>query len=343
MVTTIMSMATRSSDLEDQMSGANHQTEGHAGVEFQHWKGLEEMGALCSSPFHLPSWSPARGPPPSHPNTRYCLGIHMTLTEETGVVAPLSHAWAVPLVEDMLCYARTGLTEVIVTGPGRAVLFYERCSLGEGLSPDESRDATFVLTGVGTWVGKPAYLATDPLAIQEGQWEIAWAIIKCQIKVRGPGHPCVNPLTPQLFRFDWQGDSSWKNTPGAANSDLKLSPCQPPRGQHHNRHRRDQGLLPPQHQWPSPDHGFENNRSSVSTTYSMSLLSDRSEGSQHLQRGRWCGEVGAHLKINLPIFKDEDTKGAVTYQSWRWDLTVYHCVGCWDHTLLPSAIWSLQG
>ena len=46
------------------------------------------------------------------------------------------------------------------------------------------------------------------------------------------------------------------------------------------------------------------------------------------------------MKIN---FKDEDMKDAVTYQSWRWDLTVYHCAGCWDHTLLPYAIQSLQG
>ena len=49
------------------------------------------------------------------------------------------------------------------------------------------------------------------------------------------------------------------------------------------------------------------------------------------------------MKINLPIFKDEDAKDAVTYQSWRWDLTVYQCAGCRDHTLLPYAIWSLQG
>ena len=48
------------------------------------------------------------------------------------------------------------------------------------------------------------------------------------------------------------------------------------------------------------------------------------------------------MKINLPIFKDEDTKDAVTYQSWRWDLTVYCHVRCWDHTLLPCTIWSLQ-
>ena len=49
------------------------------------------------------------------------------------------------------------------------------------------------------------------------------------------------------------------------------------------------------------------------------------------------------MKINLLIFKDKDTKDAVTYQNWRWDLTVYHHVGCWDHTLLPYVIQSLQG
>ena len=48
------------------------------------------------------------------------------------------------------------------------------------------------------------------------------------------------------------------------------------------------------------------------------------------------------MKINLPVFKDEDAKDAVTYQSWRWDLTVYWWVGCRDCTLLPCAIWSLQ-
>ena len=49
------------------------------------------------------------------------------------------------------------------------------------------------------------------------------------------------------------------------------------------------------------------------------------------------------MKINLPIFKDEDAKDAVTYQSWRWDLTVYLCAGSRDHTLSPYAIGSLQG
>ena len=243
----------------------------------------------------------------------------------------------------MLCYARTGLTNTIVTGPGRTVLFYGRCSLGEGLSPDESRDTTFMLIGVGMWVGKPAYLAADPLTIQEGWWEIAWAVTKCQIKARGQGHPHMNLSTPQPFRFDWWGDSPQKDTPRVANLDHKLSPCQPLRGQHCNRCRRDQWFLPPQSPSLSPDHGFESNRSLVLTAPSMSSHSDMSEGSLCPQRGRWCGEAGAHMKINLPVFKDEDAKDAVTYQSWKWDLTVYPHVGCWDCTLLLYAIQPLQG
>ena len=43
--TIVMSMATRSSNLEDQRSGANLQTGGHTGVESQHQKGPVEMGA----------------------------------------------------------------------------------------------------------------------------------------------------------------------------------------------------------------------------------------------------------------------------------------------------------
>ena len=49
------------------------------------------------------------------------------------------------------------------------------------------------------------------------------------------------------------------------------------------------------------------------------------------------------MKINLPIFKDVDAKDTVTYQSLRWDLTVYQCAGCRECTLLPYAITSLQG
>ena len=81
--------------------------------------------------------------------------------EELGTLSPSSYSWMAPLVEDMLHKARTGLTKAVVTGPGRAVLFYGTCSMGEGLMVDEARDATFLLTGAGMWVGnQPTSLQT---------------------------------------------------------------------------------------------------------------------------------------------------------------------------------------
>ena len=88
MTTTITTMATKSSNLEDQTSGANLQTEGHVGRPSKSQNDPEEMGALGSSPSHSPSWSLARRLSPSHPNTRHCLGVRMTLTEELGAVPP---------------------------------------------------------------------------------------------------------------------------------------------------------------------------------------------------------------------------------------------------------------
>ena len=72
-------------------------------------------------------------------------------------------------------------------------------------------------------------------------------------------------------------------------------------------------------------------------------MSERLGGSRHPHHGQQTHrESRGHMKINLPVFKDKDTKDAVMYQSWHWDLMVYHH-GCQDCTLLPYAICSLQG
>ena len=74
----------------------------------------------------------------------------MTLTEEIGATPPPSHTWIVPVMEDILHHSRTDLPEAVVTGPGWAVLFYGRLSLGEGLSSGKAKDPVFTLTGAGT-------------------------------------------------------------------------------------------------------------------------------------------------------------------------------------------------
>ena len=275
-----MSMATKLNDLVDETSGANLQMEGHMDVPPQSAKDLWASEASDSSPSHSPSWSPARRPQSSCPNTKHCLEICVTLAEELGAVPPPSHSWMAPLIEDMLCDARTRITDVVVIGPVRAVLFYGRCSMGEGLMVDKARDAAFLLTGAGMWVGKSTYLTTDPMTIQEGRWAIAQAITDCQVKVRGPGHPHVNLPAQQPFRCDPPRGSHMKDASGDGASNHQPSPCQPQRGQEHNRHQRDQ--RPPSPWFPSPslDCGFENNRSSLSMTSMMLSRSDRSDGSQ---------------------------------------------------------------
>ena len=93
----------------------------------------------------------------------------MTLTEELVAVPPPSHSWMAPLVEDMLCDARTRLPKAVVIGPGGVGLFYGRHSMGEGFTTDKARDNAFLLTGAGMWVGKLAYLTTGLMTIQEGR------------------------------------------------------------------------------------------------------------------------------------------------------------------------------
>ena len=83
-----MSMAAKSRDLVDIMSGANLQTKGHTDMPSQSAKDLWELEASGSSPSCLPSWSPARRPLSSCPNTKHCPEMHVTLTEELGAVPP---------------------------------------------------------------------------------------------------------------------------------------------------------------------------------------------------------------------------------------------------------------
>ena len=166
----------------------------------------------------------------------------MTLTEELGAIPPPTHSWTDPLVEDMLCKARTGLMEAVVTGPGMAVLFYGRRSMGEGLMADEARDATFLLTGAGMWVGKLAYLTTDPMTIQEGRRAMAQAISDNRVKARGPRHPCVNLLAQQPFQFNVLRNSPLKDMPGDGRSDYQPSPCRPLEGMNTTEDRETRDL-----------------------------------------------------------------------------------------------------
>ena len=171
------------------MTEANLQADGLMEEPAQRAANRQEMEEEDSSPPNSPTWSPVQRPPMGHLNTNYCLSIQVTLTDELGDVPPPLHTWMAPVVEDMLQEIRAGLMKAVIIGPGRAILFYGRCSMGEGLKVDEARDATFLLTGAGMWVGKSAYLTANPMMLQEGKRAIACAVSDQGVKVRGLGHP----------------------------------------------------------------------------------------------------------------------------------------------------------
>ena len=74
--------------------------------------------------------------------------------------------------------------------------------MGEGLMVDEARDAAFLITGAGTWLGKPAYLTANPTTLPEGKRAITRAISDQRVMARGPGYPRVNLPVQQPFRFN---------------------------------------------------------------------------------------------------------------------------------------------
>ena len=54
--------------------------------------------------------------------------------------------------------------------------------MGEALKADEARDAAFLLTGAEMWVGKSAYLTTNPMMLQEVKRAITQAISDNRVK-----------------------------------------------------------------------------------------------------------------------------------------------------------------
>ena len=97
-----MSLAAKSSNLAEEMSGACLQANGQMERPTQGVKDLQELEEDDSSPSHLPLWSPAQRLLSNHPNMKYCLEIEVTLTKELGAIHPPSHSWMALLVKGML-------------------------------------------------------------------------------------------------------------------------------------------------------------------------------------------------------------------------------------------------
>ena len=97
-----MSMTAKMSDRGDNMTEANLQADGLREEPAQRAADRQEMEEEDSSPHNSLTWSPVQRPPTGRLNMNYCLLIQVTLTDELGDVPPPSHAWTMPVIENML-------------------------------------------------------------------------------------------------------------------------------------------------------------------------------------------------------------------------------------------------
>ena len=267
---------------------------------------------------------------------------------------PHPHAWTSLLIADMF---QDGLeeqiTDAVVLAPIEVVLFFGWQLLGERLPLDEVRDFGFHLGGPVNWAGSEAQVEMMVSTVQEGHQDITDTIIEKWTKAREQGHlwwtmkSSQTPTAAYNIKKWMQGLEE-----DASEADLrhnKMSDCE-----------TEQKNVHPY--WLSGSRGWHRRQGA------QQLPRDTSDGQVHSSGGgssdqgsKWCShpstmtrgsresnqagrtERGWRVKVNLPIFKDNMTKDAVTYHSWWWDKAIFHCSG-WDHQhVLSYAFQSFQG
>ena len=249
------------------------------------WDGSKETEASCSIPSHSPSQFPARRLQPA--TLRLSIVWKSKLPWPKREELPhLPHAWQVSMVEDMFHDSKAGLTEVILMGLGCAVLFYERQSLGEGLSLGEAWDIMFPLSGGSVGLASMLSLMLMHYTCGEGWQLITQAMTKWCAQARRPGHPHSCLSASLLFRFCSYDGPPWEERLQSADE-----PMEEPRhihwALHHDwdwesQHSQDCGqrwwdplVAPIPTPSPSLECGFKSDRSSVSSSSLVSLHSNR--------------------------------------------------------------------
>ena len=240
----------------------------------------------------------------------------------------------------------------MILAHGEATLFFRRQSLKEGLPHREARDIAFSMAGPVIWARRQAQVKMAVSTVQEGHWTIADAVVEKRTKAQGPGDPQGKKKTKQTpavacnIKELMQGIKEDESEVELRNGRAGNHRAEPrnawswnvSRGRrHHRRQGRQQFPWDPLAGYPSSGGGSSNEGSNQSS-HKLTLT----RGSREGNRPFWAGR-GLRVKVNLPIFKDEKTKDAVTYHLWWWDMAIFHCSGWDDQHLLPYIFRSLQG
>ena len=248
----------------------------------------------------------------------HCLHVQVTLREGQGLNPLPDYPWTGPIITDM--FSKTeDLTEAFVLVPGKAVLFSGRWPWGEGLSYEEAWDAVFQLSGNVTWIWRPAVVEVVTAMVQA-------AVENCG-ETRGWGHLCLHHVTLQLFRLArghnvlvfWVGGKS--SQPRRTQSGMTVAlpmwvvdhtnNMDPEESDGHSVEDHPHclwiGVLIVIRIQCCPDTWLFQ-----AFPVTLTDLSEPNSSSQARRR--------PHVKIYLPVFKDEQLKDAVTYCTWQWDV-----------------------
>ena len=264
--------------------------------------------------------------------------VRVTSGKGGGDQPPPSHAWTSFLIADMFQDdIEEWITEAVVLAPGEAILFFGKWSLNEGLPLGDARDVGFCLAGLVNRARREAQVETMISTVQEGHWAFANAIMEKRTKARGPGCPWGTTNTNQTptaaYNIEvWmQGLEEDASEVEVRNGNVSNHGTEQRNihSQHVDRGRggcRRQGTpqLPRDTSGGSPFSGGSTDQGSDWSSHQSTMMRGSREGN-------WAGRAGRGLKVkvNLPIFKDEKIKDAVTYCSWQWDIAIFHSPG-WD-------------
>ena len=213
----------------------------------------------------------------------------------------------------------------MVLAPGEAILFFGRWSLKEGLPHGKVRDFAFSMASPVIWARRQAQVKMTVNTVQEGQWAIADAVLEKRMKAQGPGHPWGKKRTNQMpavacnIKGWMQGieedDSKMELRNGRVGNHRaeprNTWPWYVSRGRRHCR-RQGRPQFPQDTSSGSPSSGGGSSNQGSNQGFHLSTLT---RGSREGNRPAWAGRH-LRVKVNLPIFKDEKTKDAVTYCSW---------------------------
>ena len=325
---------------------------------------LSQMGTSSQMPFQFTQcggspleWSLLLEhwayPSANEDQMHYCVQIRVTLGEGRGDQPPPPHAQTGSLIADIFQEdLEERITKAVVLAPGEAILFFGRWSLKEGLPHRKTRDVAFSIAGPVTWGRRQAQVKMTVNMVQEGCQAIAEAVAEKRMKAQGPGSPWGKKRNNQALAAacnieEWmQGIEEDDSKVKLRNGKVGNHGAEPrhvwswnvSRGRRCSR-RQGRPNFPQDTLGGSPSSGGgSSDQGSDQSSHSSALTWGSREGNRPVWAGR-----SPRVKVNLPMFKDEKTKHAVTHHSWQWDVAILHCLGWDDQHLLPYVFRLLQG